>query len=296
MRRLVLAALVLVGSAAADETPRISLLTFPPRGDLSGAFGHAALRIDADGDLATTSDQSLYDYGVWSMSDLQSMFSDWSALSLLVARLLDGEMEAEIRVRRDAPWQSASERLYEEGTEDVLRLPPPVLVRMRREIEAKFAPGADRTYTYNHYSRNCATELRDDVFRVLPERRSALQARSLGADASFRTILTEDLETAVAAHGRLSIAPGFWRTHRAIFTVAGVPETFSTAPEFFAMSRRVTERMSLLALSADRGRIRTAWVRFEENLDRAPLSAWDAAYTPARLRSLLAAEGLIEAR
>ena len=296
MNRL-LALLLLLGlPAAADDTPRISLLTFPPRGDLSGAFGHAAIRIDADGDLATTEDQSLYDYGVWSMSDLDATFSDWSALSGLVARLLDGQMQAEIRVRRDGPWQSASERLYEEGAEDVLRLPPVLLIRMRRRIEARFAPEAERTYTYNHYTRNCATEIRDDVFGVLPEARASLQARALAPEACFRDLVSEDVAAAVARHGGIEVAGGFWRSHRAIFTVAGVPESIVEPAELFAMSRRVTDRMGLLALAADRRRIRDAWTRFEENLDRAPLSTWDAAYTPSRLRALLVEEGLIEAR
>ena len=66
--RCVILGLLLLLAAPAQAAPRVSLITFPPGNTLSSCFGHSVLRVDRDGDLETTGDQRLYDFGVWSIN------------------------------------------------------------------------------------------------------------------------------------------------------------------------------------------------------------------------------------
>jgi Domain of unknown function (DUF4105) len=301
-----LLALLAVVSLAAPvaAAPRVSLITFSSGEDLPGAFGHTMLRVDRDGDLGTTSDQRLYDFGVWSMTfDPVSQGPD--QLAALFSGLLNGEQPARKRVQEGQAVQSPSPLLYADSWEQELSLSPAALEDLARRLEQEFdfedpdGDGVGDVYTYRHFTGNCATEFRDRIGLVLGSDWRTRLEREAAPEGTRRSLVLQDLGRAMLLNGGTlrTLPAADWQQHGAFLQMAGGEERVGDPAQMFAMLDRMVEAI-LGFLGGEQGatartRIREAWSRFQDTMDQRPLSRWDAAYTPERLRRLLEDEGLL---
>lgn len=167
-------AILLLGPALALAAPSVELVIMEPGADVFAAFGHAALRV-TDGKF-----DRVYNFGA----------TDFHNQVQLVWDFLRGKSRFYLSTSSFA----RTLRIYGRDDRSVYRFPLLLDSRQLTALAALLADAEEHNtpYVYDHFQRNCATELRDRIDQVLGGRlhRSLLLQQTR---FSFRDLAREGL-------------------------------------------------------------------------------------------------------
>lgn len=157
-------------NAALTHSAKISLLTCSSGEELYSSFGHSALRVKDDSlDLDV-----VFNYGTF---DFDTPF--------FIPKFIRGDLDYMLSVSTMARFARNYERENREVVERQLKLTPEQRQRLF-ELLAENAMPQNRYYRYDFFYDNCATRIRDLVFRVTNQNDSLYRSVT---NATFRDLL-----------------------------------------------------------------------------------------------------------
>lgn len=154
-----------------QDSVKVSLLTYSPLPDISGAFGHSAIRIQN----FTKKTDVLYNYGIYDSYEEN-----------FIMKFLRGKLQYQLgKQNTRRVFNGYKARGTRQIIEQELYLMPDEAARVATVLETNYLP-ENRKYYYDFFFDNCATRIRDILEETLgtklkykPELKETLTLRQL---------------------------------------------------------------------------------------------------------------------